>query len=327
MTVPAKPGPPERLVRHVFWKYPIIAALMLVVVAGLAAALGSPNFARETIAGAFGANPGGAILATTQELDGTAASSGNAAEFGMGDPAETLVLGPLRAAQPIVGPMAVAGLPPISPEQFHDAIAAYDAARPDQRTNWASTYQAALATITPSSADAMTTGSPDPSKIPSLKGDFGPVPVLVQADLYLGQSGFLEQYLQAADPGHSFHLVNLCLYDHPDMLNTAVQEGLTDDQWGMVKERGFPVGPWYLVVPSIIHVELPGGSGGTGFVLWNLAFAAFLLFAVPLLPGLRSLPRYLKLDRFIYRYPNPGDLESPALRERRGTTHGPADQP
>lgn len=34
------------------------------------------------------------------------------------------------------------------------------------------------------------------------------------------------------------------LYDHPTLLNTALAKGLTDDQWGMVKERGFPVGPW-----------------------------------------------------------------------------------
>ncbi len=65
------------------------------------------------------------------------------------------------------------------------------------------------------------------------------------------------------------------------MLNTAVDQGLTDDQWGMVKERGFSVGPWYLIIPAVIHVKLPGGEGGPGFILWNLLFAAILLFVVP----------------------------------------------
>jgi hypothetical protein len=51
-------------------------------------------------------------------------------------------------------------------------------------------------------------------------------------------------------------------------------------------------------------------------------FAGILLFLVPLVPGLRSLPRYLKLYRFIYRYPRPGDLDKPELAERHGTTHG-----
>jgi hypothetical protein len=164
--------------------------------------------------------------------------------------------------------------------------------------------------------------SPDITKVDSLKGDFGPVPVLVKADLQLAQTGFLEQYLQAVESGHSYHLTNIWLYDHPAMLNTAVAEGLTDDQWGMVKERGFPVGPWYLILPGVFHVELPGGATGLWFVIYNLLFAAILMFIVPLVPGVRDIPRYLKLYRLIYRYPTPGELEKPALIERHGSTHG-----
>jgi hypothetical protein len=158
--------------------------------------------------------------------------------------------------------------------------------------------------------------------INTLQGDFGPIPTMVKADLQLAQEGFLEQYLQAVDPGHSFHLTNIWLYDHPAMLNTAVDQGLTDDQWGMVKERGFPVGPWYLIVPAIIHVKAPNGSTGPGFVLGNLVFAFLLLFIVPLVPGIRSLPRYLRLYRLIYRYPVKGELERPTMQERHGATHG-----
>jgi hypothetical protein len=74
--------------------------------------------------------------------------------------------------------------------------------------------------------------------------------------------GYLEQYFQAVEPGHADYLTNNWLYDTPSMLNTAIRQGLTDDQWGMIKELGFPVGPWYLIVPTIIHVKLPGGSFG-----------------------------------------------------------------
>jgi hypothetical protein len=168
--------------------------------------------------------------------------------------------------------------------------------------------------------------SPDYSKITTLQGDFGPIPVLVTADLQLAQEGYLEEYLQSVEPGHAFHLVNIWLYDHPQMMSTAVDPGLTDDQWGMVKERGFPVGPWYLFIPAVFHVYFPGGTTGQGFVLWNLLFAAILLFFVPLVPGVRDLPRYLKLYRFIYRYPIKGELEKPALRERHGTTHGSSEE-
>ncbi len=90
----------------------------------------------------------------------------------------------------------------------------------------------------------------------------------------------------------------------------------------MVKERGFSVGPWYLAIPAVFHVYFPGGATGQGFVLWNLLFAAILLFFVPLIPGVRDIPRYLKLYRFIYRYPVPGELEKPAFVEQHGATHG-----
>jgi len=293
----ASDRPPERLVRHVFWKYPILAVVLLVIVAVLAAAVGSPNWPRDTIASVTKDNPGGAILAFTQELDGTATSTVNAQEFGMGDPGQIFVLNPLRQAASLLG------------TDVQSAIATYDAANTQQQQAWASKYDKALGTITASGGGEMEgIPSPDFSKIDTLTGDFGPVPVLVKADLQLAQSGYLEQYLEAVDPGHSFHLTNIWLYDHPNLLNTAVDQGLTDDQWGMVKERGFPVGPWYLFIPAVFHVYFPGGTTGQGFVLWNLLFAAILLFVVPLVPGIRDIPRYLKLYRFIYHYPVSGEL-------------------
>lgn len=311
-TMPAATDlPPQRLVRHVFWKYPILALVLFALIVLVAAFVGSPNWPRDTIASVTQQDPGGAILAFTQELDGTAASAANAQEWGMGDPGQVFVLNPLHQYAPLLGSDA------------QSAIQSYDAATPDEQHTWATTYDKALATLMPAgSGDMEGVASPDYAKIGDLQGDFGPVPTLVQADLHLAQGGFLEQYLEAAGSGHSFHLTNIWLYDHPHLLNTAVAEGLTDDQWGMVKERGFAVGPWYLIIPAVIHVKAPYGATGSGFVIGNLVFAFFLLFIVPLVPGLRSLPRYLKLYRLIYRYPRKGELDKPDLVERHGTTHG-----
>ena len=296
-------SPPERPVRHVFWKYPIVAAIMLVVVMLLAALVGSPNWPRDTIASVAKQDPGGAILAFTQELDGSSVSEMNAQEFGMGDPAQIFVIGPLTQAAPLLG------------QPVDSDLTTYANASADQRLAWATAYDKALGMITPmaSGGDGMGVASPDYTKLGTLTGDFGPVPALTQAALKLAQTGYLEQYLLSVDPGHSFHLVNIWLYDHPAMLNTAVANGLTDDQWGMVKERGFAVGPWYLFLPAVIHVKLPNGADGAGFVIDNLVLALFFLFAVPLVPGLRSLPKYLKIYRLIYRYPRRGELDEPEL--------------
>jgi hypothetical protein len=316
--------PSERLVRHVFWKYPIIALVALVAISVIALAAGSPNAARATVAGAANDDPGGAVLAFTQELDGTASSSQNASEFGMGDPAQVFVLKPLRSALPQLGSVSLPGLPPLSTAEVRAAVARYDAATPEQRQKWASAYEDALGTIMPTMSGGEMGGSasPDYMRLSSLHGDFGPIPTLVTADLFLARTGYLEQYLEGVEPGHSLHLTNIWLYDHPQLLNTAVKLGLTDDQWGMVKERGFGVGPWYLFIPAVFHIYFPSGTTGTAFVLWNLAFALLLLFIVPLVPGVRSLPKYLKLYRFIYRYPKAGELDQPELRERHGPVHG-----
>ena len=304
--------PPQRLVRHVFWKYPVLAVVLLVAVVVVAAVVGSPNWPRDSIESVSKADPGGSILAFTQELDGTSISNSNAQEFGMGNPSDVFVHFPLHQAAWFLGP------------QVQEALNAWDAVGSQQRQTWASNYDKALGTITPMASGGGMGGTPSPdySKIDTLTGDFGPVPGMVKADLQLAQNGYLDQYLQSVETGHAYHLVNIWLYDHPNMLNTAVAEGLTDDQWGMVKERGFSVGPWYLFVPAVFHVKLLGGETGPGFIFWNLAFAFFLLFLVPLVPGLRSLPKRLKLYRFIYRYPTKGELDKPESMERHGATHG-----
>ncbi len=316
--------PPGRMVRHVFWKYPVISIVLLALLAVLAGAVGSPNYPREKIADAAKSNPGGAILGSTQELDGTSPSNVNSSEYGVGNPTQSLVLGPLRAATPLLREVSVQGLPTLEVADVRQALDTYDSAGAAQQRRWAANYDDALGKVTPMGSGEMATMSPDLPKIGTLQGDFGPVPVMTETVLYLAQTGYLEQYFEAVDPGHSFHLTNIWCYDHPDMLNTAADQGLTDDQWGMVKERGFPVGPWFLFIPAVFHVLFPGGSTGLGFLLWNLGFAALLLFVVPLVPGVRSLPKYLRLYRFIYRYPVAGELESPALRERHGPVHGEA---
>lgn len=318
-------APPRRMVRHVFWKYPLLSLVLLLVIGALAFVVGSPDSQRATISATAIPDPGGSILAFTQELDGSASSSGNAAQYGVGNPAQTFVVLPLRSALPLlVGPITVPGLPTLQGSEVKAALATFNAANAVQQQSWASAYDKALGTITPTAGGGAmaAVGSPTYTKIGGLHGDIGPVPTLVEADLFLAQTGYLERYLQSVDPGHSLHLVNIWLYDQPQMLNTAVHLKLTDDQWGMVKERGFTVGPWYLAVPAVFHIYFPKGATGTGFILWNLAFAALLLFAVPLTPGLRDLPKVLKIYRFMYRYPKPGELDQPAMRERHGTTHG-----
>jgi len=298
---PAADGLVTQHVRHGYWKYPVIALALAVALVLLGAFAGSPNSPRATIAGTARQDPGGAALAFTRELAGTSASAANQNEFGLGPPGGLFVTGPLNSFAPLLGGNVAA------------ALAQYRAAPASQRTAWAESYLKALGTITPAAMEGgmETAMSPDYAKIGTLHGNFGPVPVLVRADVQLAQAGHLEQYLEAREPGHTLHLATIWLYDHPKLLNDAVANGLTDDQWGMVKERDYNVGPWYLIIPAIIHVEFPSGVTVTGVVLWNLLIALIFICALPLVPGLRSLPQKLRLRRLIARYPTPGEKIPP----------------
>ena len=298
---PGAPGLVTQHVRHAYWKYPIIALALAIVLGILGVFAGSPNSPRATIAKTSQQDPGGAALAFTEELAGMSASAANEKEFGLGPPGEVFVTGPLRSFAPLLGGNVSA------------ALSQYQSAPASQQAAWAGNYLTALGKITPSSMEGgmETAMSPDYSKIGTLRGDFGPVPTLVRTDVQLAQGGHLEQYLEGRDPGHTLHLVTIWLYDHPKMLNDAVANGLTDDQWGMVKERDYNVGPWYLIIPAIIHVKFPQGVTGTGFVLWNLAVALIFIFVLPLVPGIRSLPRLLRLSRLIARYPTRGEKIPP----------------
>ena len=317
MTVPAEPRrrvdrPPTYPVRHPYWKYPLLALAAAGLILVLAGVFGSPNWPRDTIAGVSNKDPGGAVLAFTQELDGTASSWSNTRERGFGPPDQVFVINPVNDFAPLLGPKVSA------------AVAAWQAASADEQRAWASAYDKALGTITPQSDSGGmgATPSPDYAKVAGLRGDFGPVPQLVATAVTLARDGHLDHDLLSVDPGHSFHLVNIWLYDHPGMLNQASANGLTDDQWGMIKERGFGVGPWYLIIPNIVHVKFPSGATGGPFVAWNIAIAAFFMFGLTLIPGVRDLPKHLRLYRLIYRYPLGGQGDSPHRDSRAPAASG-----
>lgn len=208
-----EPGPlVTQHVRHAFWKYPIIAVVLAAALGLLGAFAGSPNTPRATIAQTSLQDPGGAILAFSQELAGTSPSWANRQEFGMGPPGQVFVTGPVSSFAPLLG------------GQVGVALARYRAAPASQQQKWADNYLTALDAITPQAGGGggmEGSASPDYAKIGSLRGDFGPVPTLTRADLQLAQNGHLEQYLVGLNPGHSLHMVTIWLYDHPTLLNKA----------------------------------------------------------------------------------------------------------
>jgi len=275
------------IVVHGYWKYPILIVVLLVAVVTLGFWMGSPFWPRATIKNSALQEPGGTIWATSQELDGAAVSYTDPYAYGMKDPAQRLVLDPLESATWFLS------------QGQRQALNTYVNASLSERVDWARNYDQAIQKTFPVGKSDYTP-VPKMSDIALLSGNFGPVPVITKTILELAQKGYLEAYFQGISPGNVFEYTNIWLYDQPLLLNTATRNGLTDDQWGMIKERGFVPGPWYLIIPAIFHVKFPGGSTGLGFMLWNSLLAIFVVVLFPLIPGLRDIPRYLGLYKLIY---------------------------
>ncbi len=260
---------------------------LLVSIITLGIWVGSPNWPKATIKNSALKEPGGTIWTVSQELDGASVSYTDPYAYGMKDPAQRLVIGPLKSAAWFLS------------QTQRQALNTYVNASVSERINWAKSYDKAIQKTVPLSESDFTP-VPKMSDIAMLKGDFGPVPVIANTILELAQVGYLEMYFQGISSGNVFEYTNIWLYDQPYMLNTAIRNGLTDDQWGMIKERGFVPGPWYLSIPAIAHIWLPGGSTGPGFMLWNILFALFGVVLFPLIPGLRDIPKYIGLYKLIY---------------------------
>jgi hypothetical protein len=296
----SRPNTRFSLVTHCFWRYPVLALVLALAVALLGFTAGSPFWPRATIAKVAAIQPGGTVWAVAQQLDGSSASNTIAMQPGIHDPAEALVIKPLQSAKWTLS------------SAQNQALAEYLAAAPAQQQKWAMNYDNAIKKgLGIGSGGGMGDLTPVPKMemINELKGNFGPVPVMAKTILELAGNGYLETYFQGVSPYHVYQYTNIWLYDEPHMLNTAIHNGLTDDQWGMIKERGYPVGPWYLIFPAIAHVLLPSGSTGPGFIFWNGVIAIFFVVIFPLIPGLRDIPDKLKLYRFVYAV-DPKDTET-----------------
>ncbi len=196
------------------------------------------------------------------------------------DPAHDFVLGPLATV--VANPVLTA------------ALQEYKNASPDQQQAWASAYEKAIANAP----------NGDPTKV--APGDYGPVPTLTAALLQLAQTGALDS--QLVTQGTGFYEDNytkplLFLADGGYLANLAGAQHLSGDQWGMMNETGnFPGQAWLWLYTMWYQISPFNSSGNADALVWaTMMILSLGLILLPLIPGLRSIPRYVPVYRLIWR--------------------------
>ncbi|HEX6395520.1 MAG TPA: cytochrome b N-terminal domain-containing protein [Acidimicrobiales bacterium] len=178
--------------------------------------------------------------------------------------------------------------------QLGAALSSYESASSTQQQAWTGSYAKAVTKVT------FDNGNP---VVPP--GDYGPVPMMLSTELTLARSGALDADLLAQRPfyGTNFTKPLLFLEDGSYYADQAKAQHLTGSQWGVMNETGsYPGQPWLWLYTLWYQVRPFKNSANVDLMAIYLTGAAtLLLLAVPWLPGLRDIPRWIPVHRLIWR--------------------------
>jgi hypothetical protein len=289
----------------------IASVIVLLLTVALASLLSSPDDPPVTVRSWVQVAPADFLATAASELNGTSLSAGYGPPYNSNgspqkllfapaniagvrqpiDPAQTFVLAPLASAAPTDPTLAA-------------ALAQYNAASPDLQNKWVTNYGNAVTKVT------FDNGTP---VVP--KANDGPVPVMLATELALARSGAIDTDLLAQRPfyGTDFTKPLLFLADGGYYADVATADHLTGSQWGVMNETGsYPGQPWLWLYQ--LWYQLPGFRTSTNadlIAIYLTGAATLLLLAVPFIPGLRDIPRWIPVHRLIWRSADQPEVEPP----------------
>jgi cytochrome b/b6/petB-like protein len=303
----------------------IATLVILILTVGLAALLSSPDVPPVTVASWAKVAPADFLGTAANELDGTSLSANYGPPYNtVGTPQKILfspanwfgVTQPIDTAQTFVlGPLATAA--PTDPA-LAAALARYNAASADQQTKWATNYGKAITNV------KFVNGTP---VVPAAND--GPVPIMLASELTLARSGAIDTDLlaQRAFFGTNYTKPLLFMADGTYYANQAAAMHLTGTQWGVMNETGsYPGQPWLWLYQ--LWYQLPGFRTSLNvdlIAIYLTGAATLLLLAIPFIPGLRDIPRWIPVHRLIWRSWN-HEAAQPAAQPDSGPKPEPAGQ-
>ncbi len=282
-------------------EFVIALAVVALLTVGLAAVFSSPDEPAVSLRTWATAAPADVVATATGELAGTTASATYGPPYNSASTGQAIgplslqqwggVRQPVDSAALVTQPLrTVTGQPALAA-----ALARWDGAAPATRVAWASAYADALAAAP----------GGDPASVRS--GPYGPVPTLTAAFLGLARGGGLEGALTSSATFYGGDATRplLLLSDGTYLEDLARARHLGGDQWGMMNETGsYPGQPWMWLYTFWYQVPPFSTSDNADALVWALMVVLSLgLLLVPVIPGLRAVPRIVPVHRLIWRRP------------------------
>jgi hypothetical protein len=276
----------------------------------VAAILSSPDVRPVTIAAWAQNDPVDFVTTASGELAGTTISAGYGNPYNANGPGQAW--GPIApqkwfgtripidsANTFVIQPLSIAAQ---DNSQLSSALEQWQKASSDQQGKWLDAYTKAL-------PDAKVANG----AVVVADGDYGPLTEMLASLLVIGQSGGLDGLLQSSGRFYQTDYTPALLFmgDGGYLAGQAQSWNLLGNQWGMMNETGRYPGQTWLWLYTMWYQVWPFTSA-TGFlglnssnadlgiiILMTLLTAA--LAAVPLIPILRDIPRWVPIHRLIWR--------------------------
>jgi hypothetical protein len=281
----------------------IALVVVVLVVVGLTVVFSSPDDQPATVRSWSAAQPVDFAQTAITELDGTSGTASYGPPYNQSNPGATQSIGPFSPERwfgvhhPIdtANDYVIAPLLTLPNQPALDAvISVYTSAPASQQANWTTAYEKAVANAT-FSGGAL--------QVPA--GRYGPVAPMIKALTAMAQSGALDGALVSSRQfyGTDYTKPLLFMADGTYLANLGQARHLQGSQWGMMNETGnYPGQAWLWLYTLWYQVPPMKTSSNADLQVWAIMMVLTLLLAlIPFIPGLRSIPRWTRVYRLIWR--------------------------
>jgi hypothetical protein len=292
------PYAPYDLVKELFIAVGVVALLAVL----LSVLFSSPDDRPSTVAQWSTQMPAGFLGTAVKELEGTSPTAEYGPPYNHNGSGQHIAFVELQKWLGVSHPINTAVDYVINPlhsipgdAELKAAIAAYRSAPAAQQKAWTEAYGKALekATVEPNGT----------LKVPA--GGYGPVAKMMESLLALAQSGGLDGALLTSGRFYQTDYTKplLLMADGGLLASRAQAQHLLGTQWGMMNETGsYPGQVWLWLYTLWYQVEpFKSSSNADALVMLVMVVLSLAFVCVPLIPGVRSIPRYIPVYRLIWR--------------------------